>query len=173
MTITSDDSWTQRTQALVRSGGLRSSLNIIFKSTIAKARLIELQTPYFAFYREASIKKKSFGPKILKFSIVCSSPSWGPAFQVSASAPTTFPRFTKFSSAVLICFPSCVFLGHVSNQTSQQKSLYGQYWWNEIEASRAAGVEQKSPKTQGHRKAAGRLDGYQWSAAPLGATVYT
>ena len=33
---------------------------------IAKARLIELQTPYLASYRETSIKKKSFKLKILK-----------------------------------------------------------------------------------------------------------
>ena len=41
---------------------------------------MELQTPYLASSREASIKKKSFEPKTLKFFIVCSSSSWKQAF---------------------------------------------------------------------------------------------
>ena len=68
--------------------------------------------------------------------------------------------------------PAASFLGHVSNQTSRQKFLYGQYWWNEVEASRAAGVGWRSSKTQGYRRAAGRLDGYWWGAAPPAATVH-
>ena len=45
---------------------------------------MELQTLYLASPREASMKKKSFESKTVKFFIVCSPPSRGPAFQTSA-----------------------------------------------------------------------------------------
>ena len=54
------------------SSRLQSYLDIIFKSTIAKARRIKLQTLYFASLKEFLIKKKSFKPKTHKFFIVYS-----------------------------------------------------------------------------------------------------
>ena len=55
-------------------------------------------------------KKEKLQAEILKFFIVCSPPSRGPAFQVSAPQPN-YRRSTEFSSAVLTCSPSCVIFG--------------------------------------------------------------
>ena len=69
---------------------------------------MELQTPYLASYREALMKKKSFGPKTLKFLIVCNHSSQGPAFQSLASVLTSYCRSIESSFGVLIYFSSCV-----------------------------------------------------------------
>ena len=139
---------------------------------------MELQTLYLASPREASMKKKSFEPKTLKFFIVCSPPSRGPAFQASvfqasasAPSPTSHPS-TESSSAVLTCSPNCVVLGHVPNQTSRQKSLYGQYWRNEVEASRAARIRCRGSENQSGRaeKRSGQICWRRWDAAPLRVT---
>ena len=78
--LTSNNSWIQRVWALVRSGGPKSSSNIISELIIDKARLMELQTLYFASLGEASIKKKSFESKTVKFFIVCIFPLQKSAF---------------------------------------------------------------------------------------------
>ena len=82
-----------------------------FRINYCQSKPIELQTPYLAFPRGALIKKKSFKPKILKFFIICSPSLRGPAFQASASAPTSYRRSTESSSTVLTFSPSCVIFG--------------------------------------------------------------
>ena len=49
----------------------KSSSNIIFKSTITKAKQIQLQILYYGFCKEAKVKKMSFRLKIPKLFIVC------------------------------------------------------------------------------------------------------
>ena len=75
---------------------------------------MELQTLYLASPREASMKKKSFKSKTVKFFIVCSLPLQGPAFQASvfqalasALSPTSHCS-TEFLSAARTSYRSFV-----------------------------------------------------------------
>ena len=96
--ITSADSWIERFWALVRSGGPKSSLGIIFELIIIKEKPMELQTRCLVFLKGIKPKKTSYKLKTLGFFINCSLHWPMPAFQASAPQPS-YCHSTKCLSA--------------------------------------------------------------------------
>ena len=91
--------------ALVRSGGLKGSLGIIFALIIIKKKPTELQTRCLTSFRRIKWKETSYELKTLGFFINCSF-HW-PMSLFRASAPKqSYHYFTKFSSTALMCSPN-------------------------------------------------------------------
>ena len=100
-------------------------------------------------YKSQPFKPQSFRPQL-----------WLRAQSLTA-LPSPHLRYLRTPTAAS-------FLRHVLNQTSQQKSLYGQYWRNAFEASRAAGIRCKGLENQSRRaeKRSRRIRQHWWGATP-------
>ena len=124
------------------------------------------------------MKKKSFKSKQSNFSLSVVLSHKGQPFRPQSFRPQPWlwaRPFTPPTSLYLRyshALPTASFLGHVSNQNSQQKSLYGQYRRNKIEASRAARIRCRGSENQSGRaeKRSGQICWRRWDAAPLRVT---